>query len=429
MQHEISKHALTGGAELLVINVPNSISFYFGSYIRNGHRFCDPAKYEVPHLLEHLAFEGNKTHPEPIQFKTAIEKLGAGFNAHTGNSMTYYHFVAGLEHLTNIIDIAIDQIFEPLIKNERVDQQKRVITQELTRFIDDDRKNNGYRHLHGLFPSLCPDFKERVDMLQGITADDVRRYHHDTYGVANTFYVLSGNFRVGQIKQVVAQLNTRLKRYPIGEAYRFSSIALSNLGSVVIYDSKIPTQDHFYLSFNMSGVDHVRMPSLKLLATIFGVGSGSRMQTKVREVGLTYGFHAAVGCNFDKTSLSMFDQTSPDKVVPLIQLAMQELSNIAAGNFNDEEFERAQGLMLGGLKRSLQTPAALAGWYDGKVLYGWPLESPQERLKALELVTRESIKEAADEYIKRDNWLLTMTGQNLEHKKNEYVGIINRYFA
>ncbi len=57
MQHEVSEHELNGGARLLFVNIPNTISFYWASFFRAGNRFVDHDKYELPHLAEHLAFE------------------------------------------------------------------------------------------------------------------------------------------------------------------------------------------------------------------------------------------------------------------------------------------------------------------------------------------------------------------------------------
>src|SRR5437899_2033557 len=99
MQHEVSQHQLAGGAKLLVINMPNASSFYFGSYVRAGWRFSPRQKLDMPHLIEHLAFEGNESFPNPVDFKFAIEKTGTYTNATTSDQLVWYRFSSIPENL------------------------------------------------------------------------------------------------------------------------------------------------------------------------------------------------------------------------------------------------------------------------------------------------------------------------------------------
>jgi hypothetical protein len=39
--------------------------------------YCDESKTETSHILEHCLFEKNKLFSNPLEFKMAIEKIGA----------------------------------------------------------------------------------------------------------------------------------------------------------------------------------------------------------------------------------------------------------------------------------------------------------------------------------------------------------------
>ncbi|HVE80899.1 MAG TPA: pitrilysin family protein [Candidatus Dormibacteraeota bacterium] len=430
MQHEIKVHSLAGRAKLLVINMPNAATFYFGSYIRNGYRFCDPQIYDTPHLLEHLSFEGNKKYPNSIDFKSTIETLGSRYNAMTSPHMVKYFFNAGKEHVIPIINIALDQIFEPLIESSRVEQQKKVIAEELTRSLDNDRRNRAYRTRHAVFPAINPDFAERIKMVGSITADDVRSYFSKTHVVANTRFVLAGDFTANELGKIIESLNRRLSGYESGKELKYTPLKPGKYqGLIQAFPSSISSQHHFHLGFILPGYDPIALPPLKLLNTMLGLGMGSRVMVKAREKGLTYSLQAGLLIEFDCSDFWIADQTSPDKLEPLINLLSEELYDIAQGNYSQNELNRALGVVKGGLERRQQTPTDLADWYSSAFMFELGLDSPADRIKQLESVTKDDIQKAAAKYITSGSWTMTLIGAGLEKKAGHYQTLLKRYFS
>jgi len=430
MQHEVSEHELAGGAKLLAVNTPGAISFYFSSHVRNGHRFCDPSIYEVPHLLEHLLFEGNKRYPEPIEFKSAIERLGAGYNASTSYNQTLYYFVAGTDFTKEIVELGLDQILTPLINPDRVKQQKEVIDQELQRRRDNDRGNRHYRHYHSIFPAINPTWEERFERLAKITPEDVRDYWERTYGTSNLRFVIAGDLGTGRLSGMIKQLNRRLAKHPPGTALEYEPLKPADYSQkVTAFPSHIPSQHHFYLTFSALGRDEEAMAPLLLLSDVYDGGLASRMKMKSRERGLTYAFTSGYSSDFDSTELWMADQTVPNKLHELVELGLMELYGVVAGDISDAEMERAQGMIVGSLQRSFQTPAALASWYDYRFLFDLPRLTPNDWIERARSVDRKAIKKAGEKYVDSRNWTLTLIGEGLDKETKRYEDLLKRIFA
>lgn len=430
MQHEVSEHELVGGAKLLAVDTPGAISFYFSSHVRNGHRFCDPKIYEVPHLLEHLVFEGNTRYPEPIEFKSAVERLGAAYNASTGFNQTRYYFVAGTDFREEIVELGLDQLLTPLIDPVRVGQQKQVIDQELRRRLDNDRGNRSYRHNHTLFPVMNLDWEERIKRLARITPEDVREYWEHTYVTSNLRFVVAGDLGAGRLAVMLKQLNRRLKTHPTGTPFKYEPLKSGRYHrKVTAFPSHIPSQDHFYLTFTELGRDEEAVAALMLLNCVYDGGLASRMKMKSREQGLTYTFNSGYSSGFDSTELWMADQTAPDKLYDLVKLGVTELRGTLTGTISDAEMERARGLIVGSLQRSFQTPAALASWYDYRFLFDLPRLSPDGWIEQARAVDRDAIRKAGQKYVTPDNWSLTLIGQGLDSQTDRYKKLLISAFS
>lgn len=431
MQHETKIHELVGGAKLLSIHIPNTISFYWSSYIRGGFRYAQQNLYELPHLLEHMAFEGTKTYPNPYDFKAEVEKNGAYYNAHTGQDFVWYDFAGNPEELERIVDLNFSQMFEPIIDAERISQQQKVIEQEWSRRKENDGSRLSYYNWLALKPTEYPDIDERIATVHRATDSNLKRFHDVHYGAANITFVVSGDFSQTRIEQLKTQLNRHLAKVPKGKKHDFVDVPFGKYaGKIVTKQPYKEKQSHFYLSFvTPSRASDETAAALRVLTTMLCGGMGSRLMLKARERGLTYGISAGMNRQSDLTSVGIFSQTELQNLQPLVELASQELADAAAGGFKDYELDRAKGYIVGSIRRSFQTPAQYAGWYDDDFIRERELGSPEDWVAQIEKIDRAKITEAAERYVGADKMLLTMIGKDLEAEKDNYQKLLSSYFS
>lgn len=430
MDHQTQQIELTGGAKLLVVNLPVAVSLSFDIYVRSGHRFTKPKHHELSHLLEHLAFEGNQLYPDAAAFKAEVERDGTYFNAHTNSDYNNYEFISLPNQAERIIKLGLAQVFQPILKPKSIAHEKETVANELKGYMDNFsrlRYESAYRTLFG---KQTPDFPKRIKSLDVITLADLRQFHQSQYQPQNIRFVLSGKFTTREIKAATDQINQTLSGRPTGIMSQYLPLPLAPFErSVVTRRIPIKNQVLFSLQFVRSGYDLESIPALGTLQAMYSGGFSSRMHLKSRQAGLTYALQSAAGTDIDHTYFEAWDQTDPTKLRPLLQLAVNELADLATGNFSDEELQRAIGFKTGGLRRSYQTPSSYAGWYGSDFIYDLPLVSPEQWIGQLLQVDRAAIAAVAKHYLTRDNWALIVLGQKLDGTSDEFTRMIDQAFS
>lgn len=428
MDHKVSEHELVGGARLLAVQIPNTITFYWGSYFRAGWRFIGDKPYELPHIAEHMAFTGTKTYPDDIAFKVEIERDGTYYNASTSRNLVSYYFVGSREEVKRIIPINMSQIYEPLYREENVKQEQQVITREMNRYKENDNWRASYSAWRTINPATNPDIDKRIAEIATITADDMHAYHKKFYGTANTAFVVAGDFSDTELTEIIELVNAQLKDKPRGELQQFEPERFGEFGGkVMTLEPYRDKQSVFLLQFVRPDLDEGSEAALSVLSAMCTGGMSARLHDRSRKAGLTYGIGSGSNTNPDYTLFAVSSQTSLEQLEPLVELAVKELADLGAGGFSDEELARAIGYRVGNTRRSNQTAPHYASWYAGRFMVNMPQESPEDWVAKLQAVSRQSVLDAYAQYIRRDSSLLTIVGKGLDKKIDRYKAILDKY--
>lgn len=427
MQHQVLEHQLVHGARLLTVQIPNTITFYWSSTFRAGYRFVAPEVYELPHLAEHLAFEGTKTYPDALAFKVEIERDGTYFNAGTSYDQVSYFFSGSREELARIIKINMSQIYEPLYRDETIKQEKDVIIQEMSRKKEEDSWRAGYTGIHQILPERNPDIDDRIAQIPQITRQDLLAYHEQCYGVANTAFILAGDYSDAEVDAVIEQLNQALADRPVGKVQRFHQPKMGDYqGKVLTLPAYKDRQSHMWMEFVQPGRSDEFYPALRVMSVLLTGGLSSRLQRKAREAGLTYSIRSGSNISHDYTALGVSSQTSADKLEALIELTARELQAIGAGEITDDELGRAIGYITGVVRRSYQTPAHYAGWYADRFLIGEELEGPESWVERVQAVDRTALAATYRKFICDDCGFLVLVGNGLKSKQKHFEKLIRQ---
>lgn len=429
MKHTIHDISLRHGARLLAIDVPGAVAASFSAAARAGYFFAPKAKYELPHLLEHLAFSGNKKFPDLQSFMYAIERTGAWQNASTSPTTIRYYFGAPREELKNVIRMTMSMIATPLFAPAAIKHEIEVIRTELTRKIENDALQTAMQNDLTAFPKLLP-LEQRLDSMAQISRSDVVDYHRRTHGLANLCFVVATDFSNGHLAELEKLLNQELSVIDRGKKLTIPPRQWTDFaGKINLIAPRAKNQNYFSLSFFTPGDGEADAPYLRMFHGVYNRGMGARLFIRSRQKGLSYGSTTGYVAEHDQVEFYIDDKTTPEKFLPLFEVCVAELADLLAGNISEREFERARGFNIGGYELNFQRPIDFANWYGQDYVEGRLLESPAAYLERLRAVKKSDLAQTARRYIRPDNWVLTLCGNDLEDQKVKFEQVIKKYIG
>lgn len=145
--------------------------------------------------------------------------------------------------------------------------------------------------------------------------------------------------------------------------------------------------------------------AMRLLNAVLGGPPTSKLFQKVREeMGLCY--YSASQYNRTKGILLIDCGVAHEDIAAAEAAILQQLDDLRAGAFTDEEMEYARLSLLNDFRSLGESPYSLASYYLGQALQG-TVHTPEEECEAIRAVSREDVM-AASERLELDTvYLLT----------------------
>lgn len=420
--HKAEVVTIKTGHKVLFIET-KAESVYLSTVLRAGYRFIDDeAKFEVPHLVEHLAFEGNTKYKDPKKFLLAIENTGSRYNASTGQDFVRYYYETFPEYALDTLDTMLHQVFEPLVAKKRIEQQKNVIVQELKAKADKDEVLLKVTHSLLQFRRGVKQYSERAELATALSKEDLQTYYRTLHCQENALFIVSGN--VSTLRgQVVGSLENYLAK--TAKLHNMPSLEPWLSGPQTAWaEGKTPNRVRFifnYTDYAYQPDDHI---ALRLAAGVLGVGLGSRIKYKSREAGLSYYFSATYLGSHESTGLSFSDMNTPDKTIPMLDLITTEIKNVKSGDITGDELHHAKQIWLGAIRRGMENPLSLPGWYMSDFVWGDPLIKPADYIEKVKNTTKKDVVNVLKKYVRPDSARLTIVGHNQEELMESYLNIV-----
>ncbi len=428
MKHLTQIINLVGGSKLLAIDVANSKEVQVNAIVRAGFLYTPKSKYELPHLLEHLCFDGNEEYKDPQKFAYQLESLGIYSNAFTSSQNVRYHFDGHVDDIENILELIFTQINRPLFLDKFVKQEKEVITNENNRYSKDD----DYVCWLNSAKSISADAmsaEDRTNTLKSISAEDIKAFHTKTHTSGNTYFLVSGDIKT-KISLIEDKLNNLLTQYRSGERIQYQPEKVLAFQKKVVTAPAVHTNlSHFDLTFIHKGFPRELGPALRIFNCMYNIGIFSRMHFKARSKGLTYGTSSSYYLDRDNSGFTISDKTAPEKLLPLFTLAVEELASILNGDFSEREFTRAQGYVTRQFETGFFTPGGLASWYREYFSEDIECIDPRKELQTLKSITQQDILQLKEKFFIPKSWVISLVGNNLEKNQSQYVKVVEKYFG
>jgi predicted Zn-dependent peptidase len=296
---EFRKHKLPNGLEILAEVNDDAYSESVGFFVRTGSRDETDDVAGVSHFLEHMCFKGTPRRTAD-DVNREFDEIGAHYNAFTSEECTVYYASVLPEYQEASIDLLAD-IMRPSLRQEDFDMEKKVILEEIQMYLDqppfgmDDRIKEIHLGKHPLAKSVLGTSASITDLAR----EKMEQYFASRYSPGNVFVAASGKV---DFDALVEQVAARCGEWQPQPAPRDVPRAASTKCFELV-ERPTTTQEYvLQLSDAPASEDEDRYAA-KLLATIVGDDSGSRMYWELTESG--HAESASLG-HYEYQGLGMF---------------------------------------------------------------------------------------------------------------------------
>ncbi|MDD1765681.1 MAG: insulinase family protein [Methanomassiliicoccales archaeon] len=386
------------GIPVIVERLPYARSVALSVYVRVGSRDEPRGREGLAHLLEHAMFKGTRRRNSK-ETSELIEAAGGELNGYTGKESTCYYAVSLDETFDIAEDILSDLLLDPKLDDESVDNEKKVVAEEIRMLKDEPDTYIHHllsRTLWNGHPMASAETGE-TDGIASLSSEDVRRFFHDTYHPKNFVVAACGNVRVGQVEEWASgRFDSHLK--PGLGSSRSPPLARS---LVEIFPRE---GDQAYVGMGFPGLNasHSDRYVQTLLGAILGAGTSSRLYQKIREDrGLAYSIYTISHPFSDCGVIGVFFSTSTKSMESVVRLVSSELHQIKSEGLVKGELTRAKRLIKGILVRKLESTESRMFHLGEFFLLTEKAPTEEDILQAFEKITEDDVVRVARNLLDR----------------------------
>jgi predicted Zn-dependent peptidase len=391
---------------LVPINGVRSVTVMKGYNV--GSRYETKEMNGAAHFVEHLMFKGGKKYTETKQISNALDKIGAEYNAFTSKDITMYYAKVPSAHFELACDIISDMTYEATFDTAAV--ERGVIFEEMKSYEDSPGS-----HVGDVFESISygdtptgRNIGGTDNTINGMTRDQLFAFKQKYYTDSNSALIV-----VGALPNNVEDV---LNKYfngengTVPESYEKAPDFIS--GSVNVAERDIE-QTHFNFGFPCEGHLSSKKSAYDIICRILGGGMGSRLFDEVREKrGLCYGISMGSQLLEDTGFLAVSSSVNGGKFEEALDTVKDVIAKFAAGEVTEEELAEAKSGIAGRVDLSLENTISHAMALLKNYVITGTIITPAERIRRLNSVTLQQLKDVAKEVFNMDNANLAVIKSN-----------------
>ncbi len=279
---KFQNYKLSNGLEIVAECNDAAYSAALGFFVNTGARDETEAVAGVSHFLEHMVFKGTARRSAD-DVNREFDEMGAHYNAYTNEENTVFYAAVLPEHQERAVDLLAD-ILRPSLREEDFRTEQKVIQEEIQMYEDqppfgaDDKCRALYYGSHPLGQSVLGTEQSVGDL----TPEAMRDYFHRRYSPGNIVLACAGRI---DFDALTAQVERSCGDWMPAVTARKASPVEGCDGFHVLRRENASQQYTLQITAGPAAEDGDRYAA-KLLATVLGDDSGSRLYWELVDPGL-----------------------------------------------------------------------------------------------------------------------------------------------
>ena len=388
-QYELS--TLATGERVITEHVSSVRSVALGLWIGAGSRDEADEQAGVSHFIEHLLFKGSSRYSAQ-EIAEIFDGLGGELNAATSRETTVVYARVPDEKLETALDVMTDMVFSPAFSE--VDAEREVVLEEIA-MVEDNPQDLVHDYVaeavFGGHPLGRPVIGS-ADVIARVTPAELAGYHRAAYVAENVVIAAAGNLEHGRLLELLAERRDgadgphSVPRLPLGEPPAAGRR----------FQSKETEQYHVCLGAPGIARSDERRFAASLLDAILGGSASSRLFQEIREKrGMAYAVYSFGSQYSDAGQIGIYIGTREENLAACLQVAAEQLADIAGGNVRAEELARAKENLKGRMLLSLESTSSRMSRLGKSLITGTELLSAEELVDRIDRVAAEEVASLA----------------------------------
>ncbi len=383
---------LDTGMRVVTEKVRGVRSVAIGFWIGAGSRDERSAKAGASHFIEHLLFKGSRSYSAQ-DIASIFDRLGGELNAATSRENTVVYARVPDDKLGLAIDVMADMVYTPLFAE--LDAEREVVLEEIAMYEDTPQE---YVHdliseaVFGRHPLGRP-VVGTADIISSISRRSLASYHRAMYAPGNVVVAATGNLEHEQLLTLLERATEKAVEAP-RRPIRSPLVRAPAPG--LRFQQKKTEQYHVCLAAPGIARSDRRRFVVSLLDAILGGSASSRLFQEIREKrGMAYSVYTFASQYTDTGQVGLYVATREDNLRECLDVAVEQILDIASGNLSADELERAKDNLKSRIMLSMESTSNRMSRLGKSLITNTEIMALPRIIAEIEAVNTEAVAELA----------------------------------
>jgi predicted Zn-dependent peptidase len=386
---------LDSGERVISERLSHVRSVAIGFWIGAGSRDETDAKAGVSHFLEHLLFKGTASYTAQ-EIAEIFDALGGELNAATSREHTLVYARVPDDRLDTALDVMGEMVFAPSFAE--LDAEREVVLEEIAMYEDQPQEL-----VHDLISEatfgnhpLGRPVIGRADVISSVSRRTLASYHRSMYVPGNVVVAAAGNVSHEELQRLLVKAQRKAVESSVSKGPRVRPALVKAPAPSLRFQRKDTEQYHVCVAAPGISRSDKRRFAASLLDAILGGSASSRLFQEIREKrGMAYAVYSFASQYTDTGQLGIYIGTREDNLSACLEIASEQIGEIAAGNVRPEELARAKENLKGRIMLSMESTSNRMSRLGKSLITDTELLSIERIVAEIEAVEADALAELA----------------------------------
>ncbi len=397
MENVIIKQ-LNNGLKVVYLPFPGIDSVTLRLFGRAGSMWENLDQMGIAHFVEHMVFEGSNKYPKAEKLSKVVSDVGGKTNGFTSEDIVGYTVKLLKSDVEKGFEYLAEVVLHPLIKDEDVEKQREIISQEIKthrdvpvrRFFEDSRQI--------LFPKnhrLGWSIAGTLDSVAKITRKQIIDFKNTNYNAGNFVLGICGDLDEKEVEKLAKRYFSKM---PSGKLNKYTEVKKSNELKAYAEARSDIQQSTVSLSFGAYDTFSKKKYAAKVMSRILGTGDLSRLFIEIRQKrALAYDAGSYYAAEVNYGLVDLYAQIDEKNIWKVLDIMNRQIELLKTKPVSTSEYTRAKKHIISNFVFNQEKPGNVADFYTELVLMDKATETYESVLANYQAVTKEDIMTVANE--------------------------------